>query len=143
MSVAIPGVLKSSCLTLWSCSCRLHTAHWKVKDINSTDQRSRGFCPLTPTEIGIFLRALGYPKGTRIYIAAGEIYGGDQRIAGLLSRFPNVMRKVGNYAHGTLENSIDASCFHCVEQQGIVLIVCKVLSRDIGTTLWTTMVINI
>jgi hypothetical protein len=24
-----------------------------------------------------------------------------------------------------------------------VLIVCKVLSRDIGTTLWTTMVINI
>jgi hypothetical protein len=122
---------------------RLHTAHWKVKDINSTDQRSRGFCPLTPTEIGIFLRALGYPKGTRIYIAAGEIYGGDERIAGLLSRFPNVMRKVGNYAHGTLENSIDASCFHCVEQQGIVLIVCKVLSRDIGTTLWTTMVINI
>ncbi|KAH9565289.1 hypothetical protein CY35_04G070300 [Sphagnum magellanicum] len=72
---------------------RLHTAHWKVKDINSTDQRSRGFCPLTPTEIGIFLRALGYPKNTHIYIAAGEIYGGDERIAGLLSRFPNVMRK--------------------------------------------------
>jgi hypothetical protein len=114
-----------------------------VKDINSTDQRSRGFCPLTPTEIGIFLRALGYPKSTRIYIAAGEIYGGNERIAGLLSRFPNVMCKVGNYAHGTLENTIDASCFHCIEHQGVVLIVCKVLSRDIGTTLWTTMVINI
>jgi hypothetical protein len=54
-----------------------------------------------------------------------------------------VMCKVGNYAHGTLENTIDASCFHCIEHQGVVLIVCKVLSRDIGTTLWTTMVINI
>ncbi|CAK9859271.1 unnamed protein product [Sphagnum jensenii] len=74
-------------------SIREHTAHWKVKDINSTEQRSRGFCPLTPTEIGIFLRALGYPNSTRIYIAAGEIYGGDERIAGLISRFPNVMRK--------------------------------------------------
>lgn len=74
--------------------CRKKTAHWKVKDINSTDQRVRGFCPLTPTEVGIFLKALGYPESTRIYIAAGEIYGGDQRMAGLLSRFPNVMRKV-------------------------------------------------
>jgi hypothetical protein len=44
------------------------------------------------------LRALGYPNSTRIYIAAGEIYGGDERIAGLISRFPNVMRKVRNYA---------------------------------------------
>ncbi|KAG0577149.1 hypothetical protein KC19_5G134800 [Ceratodon purpureus] len=69
------------------------TSHWKVKDINSTDQRVRGFCPLTPTEVGIFLKALGYPRYTPIYIAAGEIYGGDERMAGLLSRFPNVMRK--------------------------------------------------
>jgi hypothetical protein len=65
-----------------------------VKDINSTEQRVRGFCPLTPTEVGIFLKALGYPKSTPIYIAAGEIYGGDKRMAGLLSSFPNVMRKV-------------------------------------------------
>lgn len=69
------------------------TAHWKVKEINSTDQRVRGFCPLIPTEVGIFLKALGYPETTPIYIAAGEIYGGDGRMAGLLSRFPNVMRK--------------------------------------------------
>lgn len=65
-----------------------------MKDINSTDQRVRGLCPLTPTEVGIFLKALGYPENTRIYIAAGEIYGGDERMAGLLSRFPNVLRKV-------------------------------------------------
>lgn len=69
------------------------TSHWKVKDINSTEQRVRGFCPLTPTEVGIFLKALGYPKSTPIYIAAGAIYGGDKRMAGLLSSFPNVMRK--------------------------------------------------
>uniref|UniRef100_A0A7I4E1G3 O-fucosyltransferase family protein n=1 Tax=Physcomitrium patens TaxID=3218 RepID=A0A7I4E1G3_PHYPA len=69
------------------------TAHWKVKDINSTDQRVKGYCPLTPKEVGIFLKALGYPETTPIYIAAGEIYGGDERMKSLLSRFPNVLRK--------------------------------------------------
>ncbi|XP_024378475.1 O-fucosyltransferase 38 isoform X1 [Physcomitrium patens] len=72
---------------------RQTTAHWKVKDINSTDQRVKGYCPLTPKEVGIFLKALGYPETTPIYIAAGEIYGGDERMKGLLSRFPNVLRK--------------------------------------------------
>jgi len=74
-----------------------------VKDINSTDQRVKGYCPLTPTEVGIFLKALGYPKTTPIYIAAGEIYGGDERMVGLLSRFPHVLRKVSllfNHSEG-------------------------------------------
>ena len=72
-----------------------------MKDINSTDQRVKGYCPLTPTEVGIFLKALGYPKTTPIYIAAGEIYGGDERMAGLLSRFPNVMRKVSLFINSS------------------------------------------
>jgi len=72
---------------------REHTPHWRVKKIDSEEQRGKGFCPLTPTEVGIFLRGLGYPETTRIYIAAGEIYGGQQRMAGLLSRFPHVMSK--------------------------------------------------
>ncbi|VAH33838.1 unnamed protein product [Triticum turgidum subsp. durum] len=69
---------------------REKTSHWKLKDINSTEQRSGGNCPLTPHEVGMFLRAMGYTKSTWIYIAAGEIYGGDKYISKLRSYFPNL-----------------------------------------------------
>ena len=65
-----------------------------MKDINATQQRIKGFCPLTPTEVGIFLSALGYPSDTPIYVAAGEIYGGESRMAELQSRYPILMNKV-------------------------------------------------
>lgn len=65
-----------------------------MKKINSTEQRIGGFCPLTPKEVGIFLQALGYPPSTVIYIAAGEIYGGDTRLMDLKLRFPNLVFKV-------------------------------------------------
>ncbi|XP_058222042.1 O-fucosyltransferase 7-like isoform X2 [Rhododendron vialii] len=72
---------------------RENTAYWKVKDINSTEQRAKGYCPLTPKEIGIFLTALRFPSKTPIYIAAGEIYGGDSRVVDLQSRYPLLMNK--------------------------------------------------
>ncbi|XP_059624457.1 O-fucosyltransferase 38 isoform X2 [Cornus florida] len=72
---------------------RESTSHWKMKKINSTEQRIEGFCPLTPKEVGIFLQALGYPPSTLIYIAAGEIYGGNTHLSELTSRFPNVVSK--------------------------------------------------
>ncbi|KAK9065085.1 hypothetical protein SSX86_016468 [Deinandra increscens subsp. villosa] len=72
---------------------RENTNHWKVKKINSSEQRSAGLCPLTPNEVGIFLQALGYPPSTVIYVAAGEIYGGKTHLSELTSRFPNVLFK--------------------------------------------------
>ncbi|KAJ4766378.1 O-fucosyltransferase family protein [Rhynchospora pubera] len=72
---------------------RENTNHWKMKGINSTEQRIGGFCPLTPKEVGIFLQALGYPKSTWIYLAAGEIYGGDAYLSDLRSYFPNLVTK--------------------------------------------------
>ncbi|XP_071693218.1 O-fucosyltransferase 38 [Rutidosis leptorrhynchoides] len=72
---------------------REHTSHWKIKNINSTEQRISGLCPLTPKEVGIFLQALGYPQSTVVYVAAGEIYGGKLHLSELTSRFPNVLFK--------------------------------------------------
>ncbi|PKA66769.1 Uncharacterized protein AXF42_Ash003424 [Apostasia shenzhenica] len=72
---------------------RENTNHWKIKNINSTEKRNEGSCPLTPKEVGIFLRALGYPPSTWIYIAAGDIYGGETYLADLRFRFPNLVFK--------------------------------------------------
>ncbi|XP_052189178.1 O-fucosyltransferase 38 isoform X3 [Diospyros lotus] len=72
---------------------RENTNHWKMKKINSTEQRNAGLCPLTPKEVGIFLQALSYPPSTLIYIAAGEIYGGNIHLSELKDRFPNVILK--------------------------------------------------
>ncbi|KAL5200533.1 hypothetical protein ABZP36_021736 [Zizania latifolia] len=72
---------------------RENTSYWKVKDIDPLEQRSHGYCPLTPKEVGMFLSALGYPSSTPVYIAAGEIYGGESHMVDLLSRFPIMMNK--------------------------------------------------
>ncbi|KAK1288242.1 Uncharacterized protein QJS10_CPB19g01381 [Acorus calamus] len=72
---------------------RENTAHWKVKEIDAMEQRAKGYCPLTPREVGIFLSSLGFPSSTPIYIAAGEIYGGDAHMADLQTRFPLLMSK--------------------------------------------------
>ncbi|KAK6773192.1 hypothetical protein RDI58_028430 [Solanum bulbocastanum] len=53
---------------------------WKVKDINPVVQRAKGNCPSTPREARLFLSALGFTSNTQIYIAAGEIYGGDSHM---------------------------------------------------------------
>ncbi|KAG2541081.1 hypothetical protein PVAP13_9NG600100 [Panicum virgatum] len=66
---------------------------WKEKEIDSEKKRLEGLCPLTPGETTLVLKALGFPRDTRIYIASGEIYGGEKRLAVLKTEFPNVVRK--------------------------------------------------
>ncbi|VAI06069.1 unnamed protein product [Triticum turgidum subsp. durum] len=66
---------------------------WKEKEIDSEKKRLEGLCPLTPGETTLVLKALGFPRDTRIYIASGEIYGGEKRLAALKAEFPNIVRK--------------------------------------------------
>jgi hypothetical protein len=53
--------------------------------------RKLGLCPLTPQETALVLMGLGYERDTQVYIAAGEIYGGDERMAPLQAAFPKMV----------------------------------------------------
>ncbi|CAI0462946.1 unnamed protein product [Linum tenue] len=66
---------------------------WREKEINSVERRSQGLCPLTPEEAALVLQALGIDKETQIYVAAGEIYGSERRLAALRAAFPRIVRK--------------------------------------------------
>ncbi|WOL11399.1 hypothetical protein Cni_G20161 [Canna indica] len=56
------------------------------KELVYRERRLIGKCPLTPEEVGLVLRSMGFDNSTRIYIAAGELFGGD--------RFMNPFRKM-------------------------------------------------
>lgn len=64
---------------------------WKEKRIDSVQKRKDGLCPLTPEETALTLRALGIDHNIQIYIAAGEIYGGERRMASLTKAYPRLV----------------------------------------------------
>ncbi|KAI3757321.1 hypothetical protein L6452_04856 [Arctium lappa] len=67
---------------------------WKTLHISDPEkERRQGRCPLTPEEVGLMLRALGYDKDVHIYVASGEVYGGNETLAPLRALFPNIHSK--------------------------------------------------
>ncbi|XP_057494040.1 rhamnogalacturonan I rhamnosyltransferase 1 [Actinidia eriantha] len=66
---------------------------WREKEIVSEEKRLQGLCPLTPEEAALVLQALDFDKDTQIYIASGEIYGSQRRLAALRTAFPQIMKK--------------------------------------------------
>lgn len=57
------------------------------------EERKRGKCPLTPEEVGVLLRALGFKNDTFIYVASGDIYGGEATLQPLREIFRNFYTK--------------------------------------------------
>ncbi|PON90444.1 O-fucosyltransferase [Trema orientale] len=67
---------------------------WKTLHISNPDkERRHGKCPLTPEEVGLMLRALGYGSDVHLYVASGDVYGGEETLAPLKALFPNFYSK--------------------------------------------------
>ncbi|PKI39787.1 hypothetical protein CRG98_039832 [Punica granatum] len=64
-----------------------------LPDLSAEEERQRGKCPLTPHEVGLMLRALGFTNDTYLYVASGEIYGGEETLRPLKELFPNFYTK--------------------------------------------------
>ncbi|KAJ9145955.1 hypothetical protein P3X46_028280 [Hevea brasiliensis] len=55
--------------------------------------RVDGKCPLTPLEVGMMLRGMGFYNTTSVYVAAGNIYKADKFMAPLKRMFPRLETK--------------------------------------------------
>ncbi|TVU14881.1 hypothetical protein EJB05_38378 [Eragrostis curvula] len=67
---------------------------WKTLRASNPDrERRHGKCPLTPEEVGLMLRALGFGKDVHLYVASGDVYGGEETLAPLKALFPNFHSK--------------------------------------------------
>ncbi|KAK9270637.1 hypothetical protein L1049_026219 [Liquidambar formosana] len=55
--------------------------------------RMDGKCPLTPLEVGMMLRGMGFDNTTSVYVAAGTIYKAEKYMAPLRQLFPRLETK--------------------------------------------------
>ncbi|XP_062003088.1 protein EMBRYO SAC DEVELOPMENT ARREST 30 [Rosa rugosa] len=59
--------------------------------VDSHFRRENGSCPLMPEEVGILLRAMGYPPKTIIYLTGSETFGGQRILVPLRAMFANLV----------------------------------------------------
>ncbi|XP_027149448.1 O-fucosyltransferase 10-like [Coffea eugenioides] len=55
--------------------------------------RMNGRCPMTPLEVGMMLRGMGFANDTPIYLASGKIYQADRNLMPLRKMFPLLQTK--------------------------------------------------
>ncbi|KAG0486976.1 hypothetical protein HPP92_009071 [Vanilla planifolia] len=62
--------------------------HKPGKAINPEKNRRDGKCPLTPLEVGMMLRGMGFDNTTSVYVASGKIYNIEKYMAPLRQLYP-------------------------------------------------------
>lgn len=59
--------------------------------VDSVARKRNGSCPLMPEEVGLLLRAMGYPPNTIIYLAGSETFGGQRILIPLRAMYTNLV----------------------------------------------------
>lgn len=59
--------------------------------VDSYARKGNGSCPLMPEEVGVLLRAMGYPPRTRIYLAGSETFGGQRVLIPFRAMYTNLV----------------------------------------------------
>ncbi|KAL5204494.1 hypothetical protein ABZP36_009365 [Zizania latifolia] len=67
--------------------------HRPGRVINPEANRRNGKCPLTPLEVGMMLRGMGFDNTTSLYVASGKIYNSEKYMDPLRQLFPLLQTK--------------------------------------------------
>ncbi|KAM0867862.1 hypothetical protein ACQ4PT_041684 [Festuca glaucescens] len=67
--------------------------HRPDRVINPEANRRNGRCPLTPLEVGMMLRGMGFDNTTSLYVASGKIYNSEKYMTPLRQLFPLLQTK--------------------------------------------------
>lgn len=75
-------------------------------NVDSHARKQNGSCPLMPEEVGLLLRAMGYPPRTRIYLAGSETFGGQRVLIPLHAMYTNLVDRTSLCSKQELANLI-------------------------------------
>jgi hypothetical protein len=92
--------------------------------------RENGHCPLMPEEAVLMLVALGFNRGTHLYLAGAHMYGGQSRMSALTNLYPYLATKEDLLTPAELAPFINRSSQVCFLQT--LLIYCYPMCMSLG-----------